>query len=246
MERESIEEMTFTRRRLMQKLSSLERSFKTEERPVRNKKERVTCIYCTLSEAERTLLEKGPKFVPHKGKFTTRELREVESNVECTISNIRLNIKQTTSVGREGAKTEDDSRNGETRGDSDSDRDEERSTISSDIKLQRLKGPLNRMKQPDRVDPGTENKMHRLKENILRAYSCYRVRKPNTTTEEKRALKTLREKDLVIKRSDKSKSLVVMSREAYKEKCMEILTVKNNYEETNMTKETFNRWSRKS
>ena len=158
--------------------------------------------------------------------------------MECTISHIRLNIERTTSVGRKGVKTEDDSRNGETRGDSDSDRDEERSTISSDIKLQRLKGPLNRMKQPERVDPGTENKMHRLKENILRAYSCYRVRKPNTTTEEKRALKTLREKDLVIKRSDKSKSLVVMSREAYKEKCMEILTVKDNYEETDMTKET--------
>ena len=236
LERESIKEMSVTRKKLERKLSNLERKSKTEERSGKDK-QRVTCIDCTLSEAERTLLEKGPKFVPHKGKFTGRELQEIESNVETMISNVRRKAERAMSVGREGADTEDESRNGGMKEDKRDDSDEERQTIVNEVKLLRLKGPQSRVKQPEKVDGTTENKMHGLKERILRAYSCYRVRKPNTTKKERMALKTLREKDLVIKPSDKSKSLVVMSKEAYKEKCLEILTVGENYEETDMSKE---------
>ena len=70
----------------------------------------------------------------------------------------------------------------------------------------------------------------------MKAFQRFRPRKSNLSVEERAALKTLREKDVIIKRSDKSKSLVVMNRDTYKQKCS-ILDNRENYEVTEMTRE---------
>ena len=60
----------------------------------------------------------------------------------------------------------------------------------------------------------------------------------NITREETTAIKTLREQDIVVKCSDKSKSLVVMSDEIYRQKVMKILGDTENYEESDVTAKT--------
>ena len=70
---------------------------------------RVVCIECDLTEAEKDLLGKGPKFVPTRGKLTRSELRSIESEIETTtcfrrwktvlqVSLIVLLVKQETLV----------------------------------------------------------------------------------------------------------------------------------------------------
>ena len=74
---------------------------------------------------------------------------------------------------------------------------------------------------------------------IMDSYRKHSPGASNLSREEKKALKSLKEKekDLVIKCSDKSKSLVVMKSDTYHEKAKQILSDRENYEESDMTPE---------
>ena len=115
--------------------------------------------------------------------------------------------------------------------------DEESRALPQDPKIRKLKPGNHRITQQKTVGPHIENNLHRFKDNIMKAFQRFRPRKSNLSVEERVALKTLREKDVIIKRSDKSKSLVVMNRDTYKQKCRSILDNRENYEVTEMMRE---------
>ena len=72
---------------------------------------------------------------------------------------------------------------------------------------------------------------------ILRAYVHHTPDKRNIDQKENKALRSLRQRDCVVKCSDKSKSLVIMSTNQYIEKAQAILNDAGKYEVTDMTAE---------
>ena len=219
MERVTRAEITDSRSRLSRKISKLLPAWKREsEREPIPRKERVSCIDCVLSDAERNLLEKGPTFVPSRKRMTAKELRALESEIETTASILRWRAAE--SLERTDVKVDEESR-----------------ALLQDPKIRKLKPGNHRVTQYKTVGPDIENNLRRFKDNIMKAFQRFRPRKSNLSVEERSALKTLREKDVIIKRSDKSKSLVVMNRDTYKQKCRSILDNRENYEVTEMTRE---------
>ena len=53
-------------------------------------KERVTCIDASVGEPEKTLLQRGPKFVPTHETLKAEDLKRVESAIESTMNALRF------------------------------------------------------------------------------------------------------------------------------------------------------------
>ena len=51
--------------------------------------ERVTCIDVKITPAERSLLARGPKFVPSRGRATKSDLKAIETNIETAVNALR-------------------------------------------------------------------------------------------------------------------------------------------------------------
>ena len=85
------------------------------------------------------------------------------------------------------------------------------------------------------MDLEDENKLNNLKNKILDAYGQYQPSRQNISTAERLAMEGLKEWDVVIKCSDKSKSLIVMSDANHQQKVADILTNSKSYELVNMT-----------
>ena len=214
------QEKSESRKRLNRKLSALISQSHTsrQDRQTAPERKRVTCIDIALTEGEQKLLAWGPKFVLTKGSLSKGELRTLESQIETTACALRREIVR---------KEESD----------ETDRGSNAPSILADPKIRKLASPAYcQVKQPPKADARWEQKLITLKETVLRAYKTHKP-KMNISKEEKAALKTLKERDLVVKCSDKSKSLVVMSTEKYYEKVMAILSDANSYEVSNMTSE---------
>ena len=219
-----------SQRRLTWKLMSLirygRRMIVVEDRTC---SERVTCIDYAVTEAERPLLQKGPKFVPTKGKLTENERRDLESEIETTACDLRRRLKKDGETRRNS--------NGEKNSGESGDEVGPGMTLLLDPKLGRLRSHGRCVKQPEKVDFEVESKISHLKMGILEAYTNYRPTHRNVTKKETEAMTALKARDLVIKCSDKSKSLVVMSDEVYRQKVMEILDNTDNYEKSDVTAE---------
>ena len=87
------------------------------------------------------------------------------------------------------------------------------------------------------MDAESENDIQRLKSNILEAYRTYRPTRHNIDKSERKAIGELKEQKLIIKCSDKSKSLVAMSDTVYRGKAENILANTEDYELADMTAE---------
>ena len=211
-----------------QKIRALEaeqrfQSSETSQMAYHATRERVTCVDVELSSGEKKLLSWGPKFVPSKGRLTQVELKALESQIETTASALRrvaLNAKE-ENVGSE----------------SESEALSKMRSILTQPKLQKLIMAGNsQVKQPERCDPECERRIASLKEAVMRAYKRFRPSSNNISESEKKTLITLKErKDVIIKCSDKSKSLVAMKTETYHEKVTAILEDTENYEFIDMT-----------
>ena len=233
------EEAVSSERRLKRKLGNLAyaanaknwRNQVPERGGMQGRNVRHTCIDCSLSTAEARLLEKGPKFVTTRGKLTTSELRSLESEIETAACRLRRRLMKED----EENETEEPVKKGKEEEDQ---QEENLPSLLNDPKVKSLTRFNNGMlKQPDKADPDTENRVYRLKDKILKAYGGFKAVTQNISQEEKEAFKTLKKEDrgIIVKCSDKSNSLVAMSEDAYKKKVMEILDNKENYEESEMT-----------
>ena len=97
--------------------------------------------------------------------------------------------------------------------------------VLTEPKIRRLINLTQYAKQPPKMDTDSERRTQEVKSNIMQAYKQYQPNKRNITRKEKSALRTLREPDdVIIKRSDKSKSLVVLGRDTYIRKAEAILS----------------------
>ena len=195
-------------------------------------KDRVVSIETTLTEPEKVLLSKGPKFVPTKGRLTGQDLKELESEIETTAcalrreqanAELRQSVHPGKSVDNENSSQETSVLAIET-------------SILVDPKIRRTKLHCA-VKQPEKMDFDNERRMSNLKANIMDAYRKYKPTKWNVTKEETKALSKLREREVTIKCSDKSKSLVVMSEEEYIKKAEMVLADTSSYEVIDMTAE---------
>ena len=230
------EEMTTSRQRLARKLDRL--SGTVSARTLPEGKERVTCIDTSITEVERMLLGKGPKFVPSRRKLTEDELRAVESEIERTTNVLPRQHQLTTPIATNvlrrqhqlttpiATATQVEER--------DATYDEVRSVLT-DQKIRRQANRPRNIKQSEKMDLENENKLNSLKSKILDAYRKYQPSRQNISTAERLAMEGLKERDVVIKCSDKSKSLVVMSDASYQQKVADILTNSESYELVNMT-----------
>ena len=221
-------ETTESRKRLAKKLRNLVRN--SPSAPETRRKERVTCIDVEISESERTLLERGPKFVPTRKKLTESDLRSVESSIENAINSLRWTIDNVDTANQGNTK----------RGSIEKSAEEEGETqLLMEPRVQRLRSTTQRARQPPKMDVETERRSCDLKARILHAYQQYHPRQSNITKEEKSAIRTLKNREnTIIKCSDKSKSLVVVNRDTYLTKVDLILADTETYEKTDMTAET--------
>ena len=88
------------------------------------------------------------------------------------------------------------------------------------------------------MDVESENNFNKLKRRIVDAYRNYHPVQHNVSREERRAIRTLKEREVTVKCSDKSKSLVVMNKATYEEKANQILGDTQSYERVETTAET--------
>ena len=151
----------------------------------RGGKERVTCIGTMITEPERKLLEKGPKFVPTQGKLSVNGLRSVESAIEAAVNSLRWKYQKESStdgevkgIGREEPIAEDEEVDVGTK-------------LLMEPKIRRLVNPTQRAKQPPKMDVDFESQSGELKANIMQAYRQYRPSKRNVMTQELSAIQTL-------------------------------------------------------
>ena len=78
----------------------------------------------------------------------------------------------------------------------------------------------------------TQDEANRVRFEVTKALQSFKPGKDNLTAEERRALRSLREKeDLMILPSDKGKSVCVLSKEQYKSKVQDLITDEETYEE---------------
>jgi|GEM_PF-4959363 len=202
----------------------------------------VTLIDVELTEPERRILGKGPSFVPSPGKSSPAELAQVATGIERAMFGLRWRIARTDNHEHNKVKTKittsdtDAMRQDDGEDNDEGDNDECIGKIWSEdpkiIRLCKIKG-----KMPPKADTDSENAFSRLKQDILREYSHYSASSHinNITVDERRVLHDLKKRDIIIKKSDKSKSLVVMKPETYVDKAMVHLTDESSYEETSTT-----------
>ena len=191
--------------------------------PTTTTRERVTCIGMTINEAERTLLERGPKFAPTREKLTPYDLRKVESAIESSVNWLRRREMDESLSARIPLDKEED--------------DNATHNLLNDPKIRRLAITTQGITQPPRMNVEKERQSSDLKARIMQAYRQYHPSQSNITKEEKSAMRTLKERDIIIKCSDKSKSLVVLKKDNYLAKANVILADTESYELTNMETE---------
>ena len=180
------------------------------------------------------LMELGPNFVP-KTRVTSQVLRRVEVGVERLAFGKRWQAEEaeitalTEGTGR--------SRNSEMEENEVDQEDRERpvKTLDEDLRLRKIattekQGPLMLSQE--------ENKLRRLKENLLKLYrkakmnrACVGDNGRELTGKERRDIVELRsDSSVVVKPSDKSKGFVVMSTASYVQKAESMLNNTVNYE----------------
>ena len=223
--------MTSSRQRLEIKLNTLSGNNEAARRtsasfPSSSTRERVTCINTSLTDAQTKLLGKGPKFVPTQKMLTESELRSVESELDHAVNTLRWQ--------REREETRPTT---ETCGHEVRSKDGKGSSVLSDPKIRRQHPQSSRARQPRKMDAESENDIQRLKSNILEAYRTYRPTRHNIDKSERKAIGELKEQKVIIKCSDKSKSLVAMSDTVYRGKAENILANTEDYELADMTAE---------
>jgi len=182
---------------------------------------------------ERRVLCRGPKFVTSKGRLSTRDVRELESQIETMACAQRREIISRDKQQEEGAAPD---YNQECTA-KDNAGLVEPEDIPPSILTQRKIRNLRRSShvvQPPKTDTNLERDLTTLKDTLLRAYSQHRTTRNNVSNEEQEALLKLKRKNVVIKCSDKSKCLVVMGKESYQNKVMHILSDTESYEESDM------------
>ena len=188
-------------------------------------RDRITCIDTELTKGEMGLLSLGPKFVETKGRLSEKELRDLESQIETTTRKLRQEIL------RSQEKDKHDCSN-----DTESVTSPVKSSLLNEPKIRRIAVTQHtQAKQPPKAEAADERKITILKEKVLKAYKAYNPKIRNVSKEEIMAFKTLKEKDVIIKCSGKSKSLVAMNTETYLQKMSAILSDEENYEFSDMT-----------
>ena len=226
-------EVTASRKRLNKKLAALlaEKSRSAQSslalRKVTPKRDRVICIDTELTDVERTLLCRGPKFVTSRGRLSRGGLRELESEIETMACAQRREI-----ISRN--EREQDATIGNRNVDTNSEKPKTVPSILTQPKIRKLRSSCQ-VSQPDMTDPNLERNLARLRDTVLRAYKRHKSVRCNTTKEEREAMIELKRKNVIIKCSDKSKCLVVMNRESYQNKVEQILGDVESYEESDMT-----------
>lgn len=176
-----------------------------------------TQIDVQLAPAEIQVLQKGPAFVPSSGKVSTADSVKAEMGVERAIFGLRWRMV----MGQcEENNLEDNATTQPT------DANDRWADDPKMIKLKKIRG-----KQPPEADRATETAFTLLKHNIMKEYSNTPPSNGNITRAEREALNELRQKDVVIKRSDKSKSLVAMKPETYVHKVNQHLKDPTSYVE---------------
>ena len=147
------EETKASRKRLARKLKQL--TSRCSRASSFSDRERVTCIGIEIEEAERSLLEKGPKFVPSQRKLNASQLRNVETEVEHAGNQLRWRQAE----GEEETSATSKVTLGEEKLSEDSDARD----ILLDKKLRRDTGRTSLPRQPQRMDVDMENAFIRLK-----------------------------------------------------------------------------------
>ena len=215
------DETTLSHEGLTQKLEDLTTRYIQSRETVgsRAEKERVTCIATSISESERRLLERGPKFVPTRQKLTVEDLRAVESKIEKTINSLRF-LREN---GQENVGSSNEERVGY--------------NLLREPKIRMLIKPKEHAKQPLKMDIESERRVIEVKSKIMQAYRRYRPSRSNITKTERSTMRGFRKRNEIVKCSDKSKSLVVMDRDAYLEKAEAILSDTHSYERTQVSSE---------
>ena len=176
---------------------------------------RFSTIDVTLTTDEQSLLAKGPRYTPTLRKMTDRDLRQLETNIEATAFGLRWLMNPIgVGIGTNG-----------------------QSDLMKDPKIRNLSYKNKSQSQGPELPPEDERKLSRLKTDLMDLFKSYRPpRQQNLTKAERAAIDTLKSRDdVVIKQSDKSKSLVAMSTETYLAKASHILDDHINYEKSDMT-----------
>ena len=107
----------------------------------------------------------------------------------------------------------------------------------ADPKIRKLAVSARQVQQANPLLAEEERRIVALKNVVMRSYKTHSPDHANLSKEEMTALKTLKDKDIVVKCSDKSKSLVVMKSSTYHSKAMDILSDEDHYEQSDMTPE---------
>ena len=191
-------------------------------------KERVTCLDAELTSSETSMLSKGPKFVVARGQVEAEEIRMIESEIEAAACGLRRRFAETSSEQQKDRDKSDQNPVSDTQND-------EVRPILQQVKVRKLARTNPSVTQPERLDAVTEGQICIVKDKVLSVYRRYRQTEVNITREESQALRELKKKAVVIKCSDKSKSMVVTSTEEYCKKAATILDDSSNYERTDMT-----------
>ena len=110
-------------------------------------------------------------------------------------------------------------------------------SVMADPKIRKLAVSARQVQQAHPFLTEEERKIAALKNVVMRSYKTHSPDCANLSMEEMTALKTLKDKDIVVKCSDKSKSLVVMKSSTYHSKVMNILSDEDNNEQSDMTPE---------
>ena len=181
------EETKASRKRLARKLKQL--TSRCSRASSFSDRERVTCIGIEIEEAERSLLEKGPKFVPSQRKLNASQLRNVETEVEHAGNQLRWRQAE----GEEETSATSKVTLGEEKLSEDSDARD----ILLDKKLRRDTGRTSLPRQPQRMDVDMENAFIRLKRRIVEEYGKYHPGNENTSKKERLAMKNLMSKERV-------------------------------------------------
>ena len=218
------DEVVESKKRLSSKLERLTcgRTLSTSStKQIGTTKARVTCIATTISDSEYALLGKGPKFVPTQKKLTVEDLRKVESTIESTVNLLRRQQEMVPMEDPDAARNTNESTP---------------YSLLTEPKVRALRDSIQHATQPPKMDAELEHRTRDLKAKIMRAYELYQPSQLNITKAEKSAFRELQKRDnIIIKRSDKSKSLVVMHEDVYRSKADVLLADTESYERTEMT-----------
>ena len=138
-------------------------------------KERVTSIDASVGEPEKTLLQRGPKFVPTHEKLKAEDLKRVESAIESTMNALRF-VQEVGNTRDEGTNVSKDNA------------EEVEYNLLTEPKIRRLINVTQHAKQPPKMDTDSERRAEEVKSNIMQAYKQYQPSKRNITRKGKSAL----------------------------------------------------------